>query len=387
MTEQKPLTTTWRVVGTAASLAALLGFGAAWMVKPKDVSPPTAAPVVAAEPGTPEIKIPAEYLTAANIVVEPVLAGSIVADVLAPATVTALPNAEATVVARAAGTLTRVNRRLGDTVKAGDVLAVVDSQEAATMFSDRSVAIAKAELARKAYTREAGLFEQGVTPRQEMEAAQSALAVAEAEVQRASSVARAAHLTEDGRSVAVVSPIGGKVTAASAMLGSYIQPQAELFRVVGYGAVQIEAAVTAADSGRITVGDKASILLARGAPIDAVVHSITPTVSGATRAATVVLTPITSDRSLVIGEGVQVRLHGKGSGGGFAVPEDAVQNVDGRDVLFVRTPEGFRPQPVLVGNRSGGMAQIVSGVEAGVPVATRNAFLIKADMIKSAKEE
>jgi cobalt-zinc-cadmium efflux system membrane fusion protein len=89
----------------------------------------------------------------------------------------------------------------------------------------------------------------------------------------------------------------------------------------------------------------------------------------------------------VVGEGVQARLHVKNGAAGLVVPEDAVQNVDGHDALFVRTRDGFRAQPVLVGTRSGGVAQIVSGVSAGQQVATRNAFLVKADMIKSAKDE
>ena len=91
--------------------------------------------------------------------------------------------------------------------------------------------------------------------------------------------------------------------------------------------------------------------------------------------------------ALVVGEGVRVRLHVKGQGDGLVVPEEAVQNLEGRDVVFVRSQKGFRIQPVLVGIRSGGVAQIVSGVKAGDQVATRNAFLVKADMIKSGKEE
>ena len=81
-----------------------------------------------------------------------------------------------------------------------------------------------------------------------------------------------------------------------------------------------------------------------------------------------------------------MRLHLKNGGNGLVVPEDAVQSIDGRDVLFVRTTDGFRPTRVLVGTRSGGMAQIVDGIKAGEQVATRNAFLIKADMIKAAKD-
>jgi cobalt-zinc-cadmium efflux system membrane fusion protein len=91
--------------------------------------------------------------------------------------------------------------------------------------------------------------------------------------------------------------------------------------------------------------------------------------------------------ALVGGEGVQVRLHVQGGGTGMVEPDDAVQNIEGRDVLFVRNKEGFVAMPVLVGARSGGTAQIVSGVAAGTQVATRNAFLVKADMIKNAEEE
>ncbi|WP_431068308.1 hypothetical protein [Ralstonia insidiosa] len=41
----------------------------------------------------------------------------------------------------------------GDAVRAGDVLALVDSPDAAAMAAERRVALAKAELARKTYAR------------------------------------------------------------------------------------------------------------------------------------------------------------------------------------------------------------------------------------------
>jgi cobalt-zinc-cadmium efflux system membrane fusion protein len=386
----------WPLVAGLAAVAAALGFGASHWLAAR--SAPLAAPIAApaasasasastADNGAAEVIIPAEYLAIAKIAVEPVGNGGLEAEILTAGTVAAPPNSEAVIVARASGNVTRVNRQLGDTVRAGEALAQVDSLEAATMAADRSVANAKAELARKSYARETSLFAQGVTPRQEMEAAQSALAVAETEAQRASSVAKAAHVAADGKSVAVVSPISGKITAQMATLGGFVQPQTELFRVAGDGQVQVEASLPAADIGRVTIGDKATIVAASGAPVAATVRSVTPTVSGNTRAATVVLTPVSPARALIVGEGVQARLHVKNGAAGMVVPEDAVQNVDGHDVLFVRTKDGFRVQPVLVGTRSRGVAQIVSGVSAGQQVATRNAFLVKADMIKSAKDE
>ncbi|MDL2353954.1 MAG: efflux RND transporter periplasmic adaptor subunit [Pseudomonadota bacterium] len=390
---QQQRTPTWALVAGAAAVAGALGFGAAhWMAAKKQ---PAAVPLAkapasaraAGEPPALEVKIPAEYLTAARIAVEPVSSGGLEAEILTAGTVVAPPNSEAVIVARASGSITRVKSQLGDTVRAGEALAQVDSLEAASMAAERNVANAKAELARKTFARETSLFSQGVTPRQEMEAAQSALAVAQSEAQRASSVASTAHVSADGKSVSVVSPIAGRITAQTATLGGYVQPQTELFRVAGAGKLQVEASLPAADIGRVTIGDKATIIAAGGTPVAATVRSVTPTVSGSTRAATVVLTPVSSVRELITGEGVQARLHVKNGAAGMVVPEDAVQNVDGHDVLFVRTKDGFRVQPVLVGTRSRGVAQIVSGIRAGELVATRNAFLVKADMIKNAREE
>jgi cobalt-zinc-cadmium efflux system membrane fusion protein len=388
MTQPSRAPLTWPIAIILLLVAGALGFAAAHWQAARNV--PATAPVAAApaaNPTTGDIKIPADYLQAAQITVEAVGAGGLGGEILTTGTVAGQPNSEAVVVARASGNVTRVLGRLGDPVKAGEALAQVDSADAAAMAAERSVTRAKAELAQKVYTREAALFAQGVTPRQDMEAAQSALAVATSEARRATLVAQAAHVGSDGKSVTVVSPIAGTISAQAVTLGAFVQPQTELFHIAGSGQVQIEAALGATDVKRVAIGDKATIVPASGAPVDATVRALTPTVSAVTRSAIVVLTPASGARVLVIGEGVQVRLHVRSASAGTVVPEDAVQNVDGRDVLFVRTSEGFRPQPVVVSMRSGGMASIVSGIAPSVKIATRNAFLIKADMIKSARED
>lgn len=389
MMEQQRRSMNWPLTAVLIAIAGALGFGAAhWMgSKNMPATAPVAAAPAAVEEASQEVKIPTEYLKAAGIAVEQVGNGGLRSEILAAGAVVAQPNGEAVIVTRAAGNISRINRQLGDTVKAGEALAQVDSMEAASMAADRAVANAKAELARKNFAREEGLFQQGVTPRADFEAAQSALAVANSEAQRANAVARAAQVATDGKSVSVISPITGRITAQTATLGGFVQQQTELFRVAGLGAAQVEAAVASDDISRVAAGDSATILTTSGTPVAAKVRSVTPTVNGATRAATVVVTPDASDATLIVGEGVQVRLHVKNGGTGLVVPEDAVQNIEGRDVLFVRTKYGFRIQPVLVGTRSGGSAQIVSGIKAGDQVATHNAFLVKADMIKSGKEE
>jgi cobalt-zinc-cadmium efflux system membrane fusion protein len=391
MMEQKSRPANWSQVIVLVAIAAALGFGAAyWLTGRNRPAAAAAAPQAQANAKADAnivVPVPAEYLAAAKISVEPVATGSVTAELLAPGAVTAQPNSEAVVVARAAGNVTRITRQLGDKVRAGETLAEVESQDAAAMAAERSATAAKLDLARKEYQRESSLFGQGVTPRQELETTQAQLAVAQADAQRAASVARGARVNGDGRSISVVSPISGTLTAQSTTLGGFVQPQTELFRVAGAGQVRVEVSVGAADISRVAAGDKASIVTAGGTPVEATVRAVTPTVSGSARSATVIVVPAVPASGLVVGEGVQVRLHMKNGGAGLVVPEDAVQNIDGRDVLFVRSKEGFRAQQVRVGIRSGGTAQILAGVEAGTPVATQNAFLIKADMIKSAEAE
>jgi cobalt-zinc-cadmium efflux system membrane fusion protein len=69
------------------------------------------------------------------------------------------------------------------------------------------------------------------------------------------------------------------------------------------------------------------------------------------------------------------------------VGEEAVQVVEGRDVIFVRTAKGFRVQPVTAGQRSAGRVEIVQGLKPGEVIAVKNAFLLKAELGKSAEEE
>jgi cobalt-zinc-cadmium efflux system membrane fusion protein len=71
----------------------------------------------------------------------------------------------------------------------------------------------------------------------------------------------------------------------------------------------------------------------------------------------------------------------------IVIAEEALQTLEGRDVVFVRTKEGFRARTVTVGQRSAGRVEIRSGLKAGETIATTNAFLLKAELGKGAGEE
>ena len=368
----------------ALLLAVALGFFIARLSMPAPEAPSTtaAAPV---EPT--EVKVDASYLAVVGIATQTVTQGNLSADVLAPATVTAAPNGEAVVTAHAGGTIVRLLRQLGDSIRAGETLALVESRDGAAMAADVKVAQSKAALARSSLAREQDLYNQRVTPRQDLERVQAELAVAEAELQRAREAAAAAHVATDGR-IEVTSPLAGKITSATAALGTFVQPETELFRIADPNFIQIEASVPAMDAQRIAIGDPAKLATASGKNIPATVRSVSPIVNEQTRAATVVLSLTANHEPLAPGEIVLARITPKTTApSGFVVPEDAVQNVGGRNVVFVRTAGGFKIQPVVAGSRSAGRVSIQSGLNGGETIATTNAFFLKAELGKGAGED
>ena len=375
------------VIAVALFVAGALGYAVAKWTAGSTAGASTAAkPANAAAANT--LRMPESYLATMGIELETVTPGNLSAEIQAPATVVAASNGQAMISSQVAGTLRRMYKRLGDTVKAGEVLALVDSRDAAALAAERTVTESKAELARSMLKREQSLFDQRVTPRQDLEAAVAQAAAAEAEAARARSVALAAHVAGDGHSVAVVSPIAGRVTSANVTLGAFVEPNTELYRVADPRFVLIEAAVTAADAVRVSAGDVATVMTASGKTLAASVQSVTPTVNEQTRSATVVLRLTGKAAALTPGELVQAHIASKASGtAGFVAPDEAVQFVNGGDTVFVRTPEGFRLQPVQVGARAAGRVLVLSGLRAGQVIATRNAFLLKAELNKSVEED
>lgn len=379
-----------RVLAGAAGAVLLVGMGgysiARWTADAPAAVENTAA---AEEEGhgeeTDAVTISAEGIASAGIATETINAGGLGAEIVAQATVTASPSGEAIVTARAGGAVTRVFKRLGDPVRAGEPLAIVESRDAAQIASERTAANARVELARKNLERERYLVRQRVSARVDLERAEADYAVAQAEARRAQVSAGAARVTSDGRGVIVTSPISGRVTASTVTLGAFVQPETELFRVADPRLVQVEAAVGATDAGRIAAGDSAVVELPDGRTVNARVRAVTPTVSGETRAATAVL-----DVDGTLQPGLAVRVRIKPSRGevssAIVVPEEAVQSVEGRDVVFVRTAEGFKAVPVTLGRRSAGRVEVLSGLAGGQTIATRQAFLLKAELGKGAEE-
>ena len=379
----------------AAAVALLFGAGGLYLGGA--VFAPKSAPMAVEEEGHAEeeeeghvegqLIMDEARIKAAGIVTETIAAGGLGAEILAQGVVAATPSGEAVLTARADGAIVRITVGLGDTVRAGQVVAVMESRDASSIAADSSSANANLNLARSNYAREKRLFDMKVTARQDLEVAAADLARAEAEARRATSAASAAKVTGDGRTIGVVSLISGRVTRVDAKLGAYALAGTELFRVSDPNRIQVNASLLDVDAQRVQIGDTAVIELLDGTSVPATVRSITPSVDPQSKTVTIVLMP-QGIAGLTTGQGLRVRIKPNVAGLGttVTVPQDAVQSIEGRDMVFLKTANGFLATPVTIGKRSGGRIEITEGLKAGDTIATKGAFMLKAELGKGEAE-
>ena len=67
----------------------------------------------------------------------------------------------------------------------------------------------------------------------------------------------------------------------------------------------------------------------------------------------------------------------------LAVPSGAVQEIEGKPLVFVKTAKGsFERRDVTVGPETEGWVEVRSGVKEGEAVATTGSFLLKSELLK-----
>lgn len=127
------------------------------------------------------------------------------------------------------GRAVTIKAQVGDTVKAGQVLMVIDSPDLGSAVADARKAEADLALKRQAYDRSRMLLEGGVIARKELESSQADMAESSAEAQRTSARLKNLGATRNNdESYALRSPISGVVVDRQINPGSEVRTDAAL---------------------------------------------------------------------------------------------------------------------------------------------------------------
>jgi HlyD family secretion protein len=183
--------------------------------------------------------------------------------VTATGTVRPQVGADVKVGPRVSGLLKRLYVKVGDSVKAGQVLAELEHEDLDAAVRDAEAAVAEArarlDLDRAILGRREGLAKDGIVSEEDLDVARKNVAVDEAALNSASSRLASARII---RGYATVSaPISGTVTSISTQEGETVAASFAVptfVTIVDLSRLQVDAYVDEVDIGRVRVGQKAS---------------------------------------------------------------------------------------------------------------------------------
>jgi len=325
---------------------------------------------------------PDQIAAAAIQLARPTVGGS--GTIELPATIEGDPQGTQVVSAAIGGRVVSLTRNLGQPVGRGTTLAVIESREAAQLKGDVEAAQARLQLARSNLAREQRLFAERVSPEQDLIAARTAATEARIALRQAQAQVGAAGGGGGGLNrLGIVSPIAGQVIARSVVLGQTVAADAELYRVANLAQVSLALNLQPADAGRVTRGATVTVRAA-GRQATGRISFVSPALDPETRLVPVIATLDNRTGQWRVGEAVtaSIQLVGSGGDGAVRVPLTAIQTVEGKRVVFVRTPTGFQATPVTIGDTAGDSVIVSAGLTGREQIATVNSFTLKAELGK-----
>jgi cobalt-zinc-cadmium efflux system membrane fusion protein len=336
------------------------------------------------------IEMSPEQIQAAGIATAAAGPASIRTELVLPGEVRFNEDRTAHVVPRVAGVAESVSASLGQDVRKGQALAVIASAELADLRSDALAAGKRLELARITYAREKKLWEQKISAEQDYLQAEQAYR----EAQIASHAARAkldaigADMAsgEDNRYV-LRAPFTGVVVEKHLAQGEAVKEDANVFLVSDLSRVWVTIAVTPKDLPTVRVGQAVTVRSAAGGPsVVGKVSYVGNLLGEQTRAANARVVIDNPGRAWRPGLFVNVAVVSGQKDAAVAVVSDAIQTLEGKPVVFVKTGKGFEARLVSAGASDGKMTEILSGLPAGSPYVTTGSFVVKAQQGKGTAE-
>lgn len=191
-------------------------------------------------------------------------------------------------------------------------------------------------------------------------------------------------IAADGRttvSIPIMAPRSGVVLERMAIEGMMSKAGETLFRIADISTVWVIAEVPESELLEVVLGAEARVSFRGlgGAPMTGRIDTIYPELDMTTRTAKLRIELPNPDGRLRPNMFADVEIM-LGQTPVVQVPEGAVIDTGDRQVVILDLGEGrFRPVPVTVGRRGGGMIEIVSGVAAGDRVVSTATFLIDAE--------
>jgi cobalt-zinc-cadmium efflux system membrane fusion protein len=304
----------------------------------------------------------------------------------AAARVVVPPGREFMVSAPHAGLASRIDVAVGDTVKAGQVLAQLASPAFLAVQREALQAANEHRLADSVLTREQKLLAEGAIPQRRWEETRSlhdTRAASDNEVRQVLNIAgmspaeveRLLKTQKLSDRLEIKSPMAGMVLEVRITTGQQVEQLAPLFRVADASRLWLEIDLPPEQVDKIAPGDIARVA---GAKLSAKITGVGRQVLPNTHSVVARAELDNGGQRLYPGQTVGVELLRAEAGGVFRLPAQALARQAGASFVFVKQPQGFVPRTVESLGQSGADLILRGALTPDDQVAVQGVAAIKA---------
>jgi cobalt-zinc-cadmium efflux system membrane fusion protein len=377
------------------AIAVMAGIGlllAALLLMPKREAASASEPAHAESAQEEIVKLDDAQAKAAGIVLAAAAPAKIGTAITLPGEIRFNEDRTAHVVPKLAGVVVSVSAELGQNVRQGQVLAVVASSGLSDQRSELLSAQRRLALAGTTFERERRLWQDKISAEQDYLQAKQAFNEAEIAVQNARQKLNAygAGAGAGGSQLnrlELRAPFDGVVMEKHLALGEAVKEDANVFTISDLSSVWAELAVPPRDLNRVRVGE---MVLVKAAAFDAQASGkityVGSLLGEQTRTAKARVALANPERAWRPGLFVNVEVQAGQSDVAVTVVADAIQTVEDKPTLFVKTAGGFRVQHVVTGRSDGRLVEVLQGLKAGERYASAGSFVLKAELGKGSAE-
>jgi cobalt-zinc-cadmium efflux system membrane fusion protein len=346
-----------------------------------------------AEPPLSEIWLWQDQVTAAKLVIEPLVPQPVGGLVVTSGRVTFDDLKVAHVISPVTGRVIHIEAQPGQRVNKGDTLAVIESPDVGSAFSDLQKAHADYTSAEKDFKRQQELFDVHAGSQRDLEAAQGNYSKSKAELERAKKKAQLLSYGKAGlgsQSYTLRAPIAGEVIARNVNPGAEVQGQysggsvVELFTIGELDTVWVMADVFEMDLGRVKQGTECLVKVVAypNRVFKGIADWVSDTLDPTTRTAKVRCKLPNDDRDLKP-EMYATAALSVDRQRELALPRSAILHLGDQTMVFVdlgKSSDGrlrLERRPVSVNEELGGdYLPVIRGLAAGERVVTLGAVLL-----------
>ena len=294
------------------------------------------------------------------------------------------------IVPRAAGVVESVAVNLGQAVKKGELLAVIASQQISDQRSELAASQRRVELARTTFQRERQLWQDKISAEQDYLLARQTLQEAEIALnnarQKITALSGSAALV-GGNRYELRAPFAGRVVEKHLGVGEVVSETSNAFTLSDLSQVWVTFGVFPKDLNKVRVGKPVKVSSTEmGTEVLGTVAYVGNLLGEQTRTATVRVSVPNPDDAWRPGLFVSVQLATETFQAKVTVPLEAIQTVEDKPSVFVRTAQGVVTRHLELGLSENGYVQVRQGLDGGEQVATVGSFILKSELGKGSAE-